>query len=75
MFVADLDEKGALLQSDPEKFFTTPHYDGHPTVLVHLPAIDVDELTELVVESWRIKAPPKVLREHEHELPLAPSDE
>lgn len=34
-FVADLDEKEALLASDPEVFFTTPHYDGCPTVLVH----------------------------------------
>ena len=75
VFVADLDEKEALLRSDPEIFFTTPHYDGYPTVLVHLPAIEVDELTELIVESWRIKAPPRVLRDHEHELPLTPSDE
>jgi excinuclease ABC subunit C len=29
-------EKEALLLSDPKKFFTTPHYDGHPTVLVIL---------------------------------------
>lgn len=57
VFVADLDEKEALLASDPEVFFTTPHYDGHPTVLVHLDAVAEDELRELVTESWRIKAP------------------
>ena len=62
VFVADLGEKEALLQSDPEKFFTTPHYDGYPTVLVHLKKIRVKELRELIHESWRIKAPKTVLK-------------
>lgn len=60
VFVADLGEKQALLQSDPAKFFTTPHYDNHPTVLVHLAAVDTEELTELITESWRLKAPPRL---------------
>lgn len=71
VFVADLDEKEALLASDPHTFFTTPHYDGYPTVLVHLPAIEVDELTELIVDSWRVKAPKRVLQSYEHLLPGA----
>jgi hypothetical protein len=61
VFVADLDEKDALLQSDPEKFFTTPHYDGYPTVLVNLAAVEVDELRELITDSWRNRAPKRVL--------------
>jgi Uncharacterized protein conserved in bacteria len=36
VFVSDLGEKEALLASDPKKFFTTPHYNGYPTVLVNL---------------------------------------
>lgn len=71
VFVEDLDEKEALLASDPQTFFTTPHYDGHPIVLVRLDAVDVDELTELITDSWRVKAPPRVRRDHEHELPGA----
>lgn len=71
VFVEDLGEKEALLSSDPAKFFTTPHYDGHPTVLVNLPAVDVEELTELIAESWRLKAPKRVLRGNEHLLPGA----
>jgi hypothetical protein len=71
VFVADLEEKDALLASDPEKFFTTPHYDGHPTVLVHLEAVDVDELTELIVDAWRIRAPKRVLKAYEDTLPGA----
>jgi hypothetical protein len=49
--------------------FTTPHYDGHASVIVNLPAIDFAELAELIADSWRVKAPPKVLAAHEHELP------
>ncbi|HET9772537.1 MAG TPA: MmcQ/YjbR family DNA-binding protein [Acidimicrobiia bacterium] len=71
VFVADLEEKEMLLASDPAKFFTTPHYDGYPVVLVNLPAVGVDELTELIADSWRVKAPKRVLRDHEHELPGA----
>ncbi len=60
VFVASLEEKDALLASDSKKFFTTPHYDGHPTVLVNLKAVGVRELRELITDSWRIKAPAKV---------------
>ena len=64
VFADGLEEKEALLASDPVKFFTTPHYDGYPTVLVHLDAVDVDELTELITDSWLVKAPPKVRKDH-----------
>jgi len=59
-FVADLDEKDALLASDEATFFTTPHYDGHPTVLVRLEAVGLDELAELITDSWLHKAPARV---------------
>ena len=68
VFVADLGEKEALLASDPDVFFTTPHYDGYPTVLVHLDKIDLDLLTELITDSWRVKAPTKVLAAYEASL-------
>jgi hypothetical protein len=71
VFVEDLGEKEALLASDPQKFFTTPHYDGYPTVLVNLPAVDEDELTELIVDSWRHKAPVRVRKQYEDQLPGA----
>jgi hypothetical protein len=69
VFVDDLDEKDALLVSDTDKFFTTPHYDGYPTVLVNLAAVDADELTELIVDSWLVKAPKRVRAANEHLLP------
>ena len=61
MFVSDVGEKEALIQSDPKKFFTTPHYDGYATVLVNLKAIGERELRELITDSWRLKAPRRVL--------------
>ena len=68
VFMADLEEKEALLASDPDKFFTTPHYDGYPAVLVNLPAVDVDGLRELITDSWRVKAPKRVLKAFEDQL-------
>ena len=56
-------DKHALIESEPDKFFTTAHYDGHPIVLVRLPAIDLDEATELLVESWRFRAPKSLVKE------------
>jgi hypothetical protein len=53
---ADVAEKDGLIASHPDKFFTTPHYDGYPGLLVRLNAVDIDELTELLTESWRLSA-------------------
>ncbi len=50
--VASRADKEALLASDPAKFFTEPHYNGFPAVLVRLAAIDADELEELLIEAW-----------------------
>jgi hypothetical protein len=68
VFVADLGEKEALLASDPDKFFTTPHYDGHASVLVNLPAIETDELRELIVDAWRLRAPKRLLAAFDEEF-------
>jgi hypothetical protein len=62
VFVADLGEKEALLASEPQIFFTTPHFDGYPVVLVRLEEIGLDELEELITDSWRVKAPKRVLK-------------
>jgi hypothetical protein len=65
VFVSDLGEKEALLTSNPEAFFTTPHYDGWPIVLVNLDEVDHDEMRELITDSWLIKAPPRLRRQFE----------
>ena len=55
--VADQEVKELMLESDPERYFTEPHYNGFPAVLVRLPKIDVDELELLIIEAWRCQAP------------------
>lgn len=57
VWVDSLETKEALLASDPDTFFTTSHYDAHPVVLIHMDAVDVDELAELIRNSWLLRAP------------------
>ena len=57
VWCADEAEKDFLIRAEPEKFFTIPHYDGHPSVLVRLDAVERDELTELLTDAWRTRAP------------------
>lgn len=54
--------KQMLIDADPDKFFTEPHYNGFPAILVRLPAIGVDELRELVLDAWRIQAPKTLVK-------------
>jgi hypothetical protein len=60
VWVDGLEEKEALIASEPGAFFTTPHYDGHAMVLVRFSAVDVDELTELLTDAWRLRAPARL---------------
>jgi hypothetical protein len=62
-------EKEALLASDPDKFFTEPHYDGFPAILVRLAAVDIDELEELLVDAWRSQAPRALVQEYDRNNP------
>jgi hypothetical protein len=55
--VADLDEKEILLSAEGDRFFTEPHYNGFPAILVRLPAVGVKELRALVTAAWRCQAP------------------
>jgi hypothetical protein len=63
--VADQSEKDLLLAASPDKFFTEPHYNGYPAVLVRLGAIEVDELVELLVEAWRCQAPKALIKAYD----------
>jgi hypothetical protein len=56
--VSGLDAKDALLAAAPDKFFTEPHYQGYPAVLVRLREVTVAELRELLGEAWRCRAEP-----------------
>jgi len=63
--VPDMEDKEAMLEGDPDVYFTTPHYDGYPFVLVRLEAINKDELTGLIEDAWRTRATKKLIAEHD----------
>ena len=67
--VANESEKQLLLASDETKFFTEPHYNGFPAVLVRLPAVDVDELAELITDAWRSQAPRALVKDFDRRPP------
>jgi hypothetical protein len=60
--VEHLGAKEALLADDSGVFFTTPHFDGHPAILVRLDAIAPEDLQEVVVEAWLARAPKRSVR-------------
>ena len=60
--VANLGQKDALLAAEPKKFFTEPHYDGFPAVLVRLSEVTVRELRTLLEEAHRCMAPEAAVR-------------
>ena len=58
-WVASNADKQALVTDPASPFFTTPHFDGHPSVLIRaarLPELGYDELTEIVQEAWLSRA-------------------
>ncbi len=61
--VADEGVKYALIADEPEVYFTTPHFDGYPAVLVRLAVIDPPGLRELIVEAWLTQAPKRLVQE------------
>jgi hypothetical protein len=63
--VADLDVKELLLADDRGIYFTTPHFDGYPAVLVRIPQLarlDRDELGDLVAEAWLTRAQKRIAK-------------
>lgn len=63
--VLDVPDQQALVQGEPDVFFTTPHYDGWPYVLVRLDTVSAQQLAELVEDAWRIRASKKLVSEYE----------
>lgn len=61
--VSDEGVKFALIADEPSIYFTTPHFDGYPAVLVRLAEIEVRGLEELITEAWLTQAPKKLVQE------------
>jgi hypothetical protein len=56
-FAFGVSNKGKAKPLDQKKFFTEPHYNGYPAVLIRLEAVTVSELRPLMTEAWRCQAP------------------
>jgi hypothetical protein len=67
--VRDQAEKVALLAGDPEIFFTEPHYDGFPAVLVRLPAVSTAQLKKLIADAWSCQAPRELAEDRATQAP------
>jgi hypothetical protein len=62
--VEHLGAKEAFLADEPNVYFTTPHFDGYPAVLVCLDKITVRDLEELIVDAWLARAPKRLAKEY-----------
>ena len=60
--VEHLGAKEALLADPSGVYFTTPHFDGYPAILVRLEAIAPEELEEVIVEAWLARAPKRLAK-------------
>jgi hypothetical protein len=66
--VGNAGEKERLLSTDPAKFFTEPHYNGFPAVLVRLDAVSAADLKRLLTNAWRSQAPIDLTRRRKRAL-------
>jgi hypothetical protein len=70
---ADLEMKEVFLASDPDVFFTTPHFDGYPAVLIRLDKIAPNKLKDVIVEAWLARAPKRAVTAFLAKTTTAPS--
>jgi hypothetical protein len=63
--VPDLEARRALIETEPDVYFTTPHFANYPAVLVRMEAIDPPTLRELVIEAWMEQAPRRLVESFE----------
>ena len=63
--VEHLVAKEAMLADPAGVFFTTPHFDGYPAILVRLDDISVEDLEEVIVEAWLCRAPKRLIDAYE----------
>ena len=63
--VSGEEEKQMLIEAAPAKYFTEPHYNGYPAVLIRLRKIKVGELKERLVNAWKIQAPRALVKDFE----------
>jgi hypothetical protein len=55
------EERDFRMRADPRTFFTTDHYRGYPTVLVHLRTVSRADLRDVLEQAWRLNAPKRLI--------------
>ena len=65
--VEHLGAKEALLADDSNAFFTTPHFEGYPAILIRLDDISIEDLDEVIVEAWLARAPKRLVKAYVEE--------
>ncbi len=78
IWVDSEEDKWALVEDESTPFFTTPHFDGYPAVLVRaarLGELDRDELAEVIAEAWLVRAPKRLGEQWLAEHPDWPADD
>ena len=72
-WVESEEQKEALVADETTPFFTTPHFRGHPSVLLRhsrVGELSREELAEVVYDAWLARAPKRLARQwlDEHHL-------
>ena len=62
--VEDLGEKEAVLAANPRSFFTIPHFDGYPAVLIQLKKVTKRALRDAIVDAWLACAPSRLAEQY-----------
>lgn len=62
--VDDLAEKEAVLAAQPKAFFTIPHFDSYPAILIQLKVVTQRALREALLDGWLACAPTKLAEAH-----------
>ncbi|WP_063043244.1 MmcQ/YjbR family DNA-binding protein [Nocardia pseudovaccinii] len=65
VLLCEMAEKEAMLASGDPAFYTTPHYDGYPYILIDLDRIESDQLRELLDAAWWLSAPAKLRKQQQ----------
>ena len=60
----DPDEKQLAIDSAPDIYFQTPHYEGYPILLIRLDRVDPVDLAERIEDSWLLRAPKRLASKH-----------
>jgi hypothetical protein len=61
--VEDLGEKEAVLAAGYPGFFTIPHFDGYPAVLIELAKVGKRAFREALIDGWLACAPDRLAKE------------